>query len=540
MRTTKDVAEGTAASGSARAAWWVGAGIFLSRVAGYVRDAVLAAYLGTSRTADIWYLGLRTPNIIQYLLGEGTLSASFIPVYASFLEEGREEEAGHFAGAALGLVATLAYGIALVGMLLAPILIPVVFFELEPEYQRLLITVVRILLPMTATMAVSAWALGVLNTHRRFFISYVAPVAWNLAIIAAAVAAGSFMGLRGAGRDADLVVMVAWGALVGGVLQLGVQVPFLWPLLGHFRLSVSTRVAGVREAIRNFLPVVAARGVVNLSALLDAFLAALLVEGAVTSLARAQTLYVLPISLFGTAVAASELPELSRQHRAESHLLAARVRAALERVSFFLVPSAVAYLAFGDVLVEALYQRGAFGAADTRVVWAVLAAYALGLLASGSSRTLSSAYFAMRDTGTPARVATLRVFVSLAIGAVLMFPLDRYGVGDLHFGAAGLALGASVGAWLEYGLLRSRLKGRLGAHGARPGHLARLLLAAAVGVAVALAFRTWLEAPVRGLAPDRLAGPLAAAGTAGCFGVAYLAVAHALGVSVGLRRLLRR
>jgi putative peptidoglycan lipid II flippase len=526
--------------GSARAAWWVGAGIFLSRISGFVRDAVVAYYLGTSRATDVWSLGLRTPNIIQNLLGEGTLSASFIPVYAGLVEEGRDEEAGRFAGAALGLLAVAAYGLAILGMLAAPLLVPLVYPGIPPDYQRLLVTVIRIMLPMVATLVVSAWALGVLNTHRRFFVSYVAPVLWNAGIVGAAVTAGTLLGFAAAGRDRDLVLALAWGALGGSALVLLFQLPFVVGVLRHFRLSVSTRVTGMREAIRNLAPVVAARGVVNLSALLDGILAALLAMGAVTTLGRAQTLYVLPISLFGMAVAAAELPELSRRHMSDPAALAERVRGALERVGFFLVPSLAAYLVFGEVLVEALYQRGDFGTPDTRAVYVVLAAYALGLLASGRSRTLSSAFFAVRDTGTPARVAVVRVLVSLAVGVPLMFPLDRIGVGELRYGAAGLALGASVGAWVEYVLLRRALSVRLGEHGPRWGHTLRLFAAALVASGAALGERAWFEEGLRTAVPAGWQGVVAAAGTALTFGVAYLVAARAFGVGRGLRSLLGR
>lgn len=526
---------GPAETSLARAAWWVGAGIFLSRISGFVRDAVVAYYLGTSRATDVWSLGLRTPNVIQNLLGEGTLSASFIPVYAGFVGENRHEAAGRFAGAALGLLAVAAYGLAVAGMVLAPWLVPWVYPEIPPDYQALLVTVIRIMLPMVATLVVGAWALGVLNTHRRFFVSYVAPVLWNAGIIGAAVAVGTGLGYAALGRDGDIVLALAWGALAGSVFVVLFQLPFVVGVLRHFRLSFSTRVEGVHEAVRNLLPVIAARGVVNLSALLDGILAALLAMGAVTTLGRAQTLYVLPISLFGMAVAAAELPELSRRHRADVSELAGRVRSALERAGFFLVPSLAAYLVFGEVLVEALFQRGTFGAADTRAVAVVLAAYALGLLASGRSRSLSSAFFALRDTRTPARVAAVRVLVSLAVGVPLMFPLDGFGVGDLRFGAAGLALGASAGAWVEYAMLRRHLARRLPGHGPRGRHTAGLVAAAALASGVALAERAWVEPVIRAGVPGAYEGVAAAAGTALAFGVAYLVAAWALGPGRGLR-----
>ncbi|MDP2956814.1 MAG: murein biosynthesis integral membrane protein MurJ [Longimicrobiales bacterium] len=507
----------------ARAAALVGAGIFLSRIFGFVRDRVFAHWFGTSDFADAWRAALRLPNVLQNLLGEGTLSASLIPVYAGMLEEGREEDAGRFAGAALGILTAAAATLALAGILVAPWMVRLFFFDWDPWKQTLTITLVRILFPMTGVLVVSAWALGILNTHRRFFVSYVAPVFWNLAMIATLVAGGAWLAL---GLE-DLVVALAWGALVGGVLQLAVQIPFLLGHLQGFRLSLGRGVAGVSEATRNFAPVVAARGVVNLSGWVDLVLAAQLANGAVALLGYAQTFYVLPISLFGMSVAASELPELSRMRAETERALAQRVAAALRRVSYFLVPSAVAYLALGDVVVAALYETGAFGSAQSLATWAVLAAYSVGLTASASSRVLSSAFYALRDTRTPARIATLRVVVSAASGIALMFPLDAYGFQGLRLGAAGLALGASAGAWLEYALLRRALGTRIGSHGAGPGPLVRMGLAAALAAGVAVGLQLLLPP----------AHPLVVAlETLIPFGVVYLAAAAVLGLPLPLRR----
>lgn len=508
---------------NARAAWRVGAGIFSSRVAGFVRGRVFAHWFGASDFADAWGAATRLPNVIQNLLGEGTLSASLIPVYAELLQEGREEDAGRFAGAALGILTIAAAGLTLLGILIAPLLVNLLFFDWNPEKQALTVTLMRIIFPMTGILVISAWALGILNSHRRFFVSYVAPVFWNLAIIAALVAGGAWLLLG----QRDLVVVAAWGALAGGLLQLGVQVPFVMRHLRGFRLSLGRGVVGVGEAIRNFGPVVAARGVVNLSGWIDTVLAAQLATGALAMLAYAQTFYLLPISLFGMSVAASELPELARMRGDAAHVLAERVGSALRRVSYFLIPSALAYLALGDVVVAALYQTGAFGTAESLVTGAILAAYALGLPASGSSRVLSSGFYALRDTRTPARIAYLRVTVSAVLGVALMFPLDRVGFAGLRLGAMGLALAASAGAWLEYVLLRRALGRSVGPHGPGTEPIVRMTFAAAVAAAVGVGLQSALP-------PAHPA--IVAVETLGAFGVVYLALAAALNVGTPLRR----
>lgn len=468
----------------------VGAGILLSKIFGFVRERVFAHYFGSSGPADAWWAALRTPNVIRNLLGEGTLSASMIPVYAELLEEGREEEAARFAGAALGILTTVASTVVLIGWAIAPYIVALFFPAFAPETRELTIQLIRILLPMTGLFVISAWALGILNSHRKFFVSFVAPVFWNLAMITAMVAGAVRFGLEGR----DLAVALAWGALVGGGLTLLIQIPFLAGHVRGMRLSLGRGVTGVSEAIRNFTPVVAARGVVNLSAWIDMILAGRLTPGTVAVMGYAQTFANLPISLFGTGVAAAELPEMSRMRKEDAEVLAERVRTSLERALWFLVPSAVGYVVLGDVVVAALYQTGAFGDVQTLITWGVLGAYALGLPASASSRVLSSAFYALRDTRTPARMAYVRVGLSVAVGLTLMFPADRLGFSTLRLGAAGLAIGSSTGAWIEYILLRRALTAGIGSHGAPLRSVLDLVLAAAIAGLVGVGLQLLLPA----------------------------------------------
>lgn len=490
---------GSRTTSGGRSAARVGAGIFISKIFGFVRERVFAHFFGSSGFADAWWAALRMPNVIRNLLGEGTLSASLIPVYAEFLEEGREEEAARFAGAALGILTVLAGSLALGGMALAPILVSLFFPAWSPEIRDLTVLLVRILFPMTGLFVISAWALGILNSHRTFFITFVAPVFWNLAMIASMVGGAVYWGLDGR----PLVVALAWGALVGGGLTLLVQVPFLLRHTRGMRLSMGRGVPGVAEAVRNFVPVVSARGVVNISSWIDMILAGRLLPGAVAVMGYAQTFGNLPISLFGTGVAAAELPELSRMRRQDRDVLAERVAQSLERALFFLIPSAIGYVAMGDLVVGALYQTGAFGEAQTLITWGVLSMYALGLPASASSRVLSSAFYALRDTRTPANMAYLRVFVSVGVGIAAMFPADQFGFSTLRLGAAGLALGSSSGAWIEYVMLRRSLNRHIGPHSAPGAQVTRMALAAAfaalAGVMVQVTLPDWHPALVAAL-----------------------------------------
>jgi putative peptidoglycan lipid II flippase len=495
----------------------------LSRVLGFVRERFFAHFFGSSDFADAWRAAFRLPNVLRNLLGEGTLSASMVPIYSEFLEEGKNEQANRFVGAVLGLLAVAAAAVVLLGELIAPLLVPLFFPLWSPEKQEITTTLVRILLPMSGILVISAWAIGVLDSHRRFFVSYVAPAFWNITVITAMVAGGMYWGLE----QRDLVVVLAWGALIGGGAQLAVQMPFVLRLVSRVQPSLGRGVEGVPQAIRNFAPVVAARGVVNLSGWFDIFLAGLLADGAVAVMGYAQTLYVLPISLFGISVAASELPELSRMRGEERELLAARVASALGRVSYFLIPSAIVYLAMGDVVIAALYETGQFGAAETLVTWGVLGAFALGLPASASSRSLSSAFYALRDTKTPARIAYLRVPVSIVIGVMFMVPLDQYGFSGLRLGAAGLAVGTSCAAWLEFVMLRRSLARRIGAHGPGTGPILRLTLAASLAAALGVTLQQILPPAQPWLVALETLVP---------FGVLYLVATVLLGQGITLRR----
>lgn len=503
-----------------RSAAWVATGILASRVAGLGRDVLFAFFFGNSVFAEAWRAALRIPNVLQNLLGEGTLSASFVPIYAEMLERGELERAGRFAGAAFGILTAAAGLLAVLGASLAPLVVTVFAPGFDGQARELTVQLVRILFPMTGVLVLSAWALGILNSHRRFFVSYVAPVFWNAAMIATMVALGWIWAF-----DADdLIVALGWGALAGGMLQFAVQLPFLVGRLQHFRPSLDLQAPGLREAIRNFVPVVSARGVVNLSALVELQLASFLAAGAVAILGYAQALHLLPISLFGLAVAAAELPELSRQRDRAREVLAGQVSDALERVAYFVVPSAFAYLLFGDVITAAIYQRGQFGPADTTATYAVLAAYSAGLFASANSRMLSSAFYAVRDPRSPARVAGLRVLVSLLVGGALMFPFDAFEAGPLRLGAVGLGLGTSLAAWVEYGLLRRKLRRALGPHGMARGRLTRLLAAGLLALGAGYGG----ELLVGDLHPIVVAG-----GVLLPFGVVYLATTRLLGLRLG-------
>jgi putative peptidoglycan lipid II flippase len=471
------------------AASLVAIGIFVSRIVGFVRQAVVAYFFGVGPHADVIAAAFKGPNVLQNLLGEGTLSAAFIPVYSRMLEEGRAREAGRYAGAIFGLLLAVTAGVVLLGLLLAKPIVAaftpgflddaaqVATGQLAINRFDLVVQGVRVLFPMTGILVLSAWALAILNSHRRFFLPYIAPVFWNTAIIAALFGTAVFLipesvrlaRLKSLGPTAlnQLLQAIFYGALLGGALQFIVQLPLVYRLISGFRLSFSTRVRGVRETLRAFGPVAAGRGAYQISTWIDVFLASQIAAGAIGALGYAQMLYVLPVSLFGMSVAAAELPELSRFNTAETGAFMARITASVRQMMFLTVPTCFAYLAFGLLLVRALFERGRFNFHDSCLIYVILGGYTLGLLATTASRLLQNAFYALQDTRTPARIAVLRVVISTLVAIPLMFFLDRFAVASftgtaplgspLFFGAVGLSLGATAGAWSELLWLRTVL-----------------------------------------------------------------------------------
>jgi putative peptidoglycan lipid II flippase len=470
------------AGNSRRFAFLIGAGIFLSRVAGLIRDRVFAHYFGNSDAADIFKAAFRIPNFLQNLFGEGVLSASFIPVYASLLAKKDEQEARKTAGAVAALLALSTSVLVLLGVLAAPWLIYVIAAGFPPEKREMTVLLVRILFPGAGLLVASAWCLGVLNSHRKFFLSYTAPVLWNLAMIAGMVAFGP-------GRSQNsLVVITAWASVVGSALQVAVQLPMVFKLLGGLQLRLAHQAEHVRTVVRNFFPVFVSRGVVQISAYIDAYLAAWLPTGAVAALSYAQTLYTLPVSLFGMSVSAAELPLMSGaigEADEVAGVLCSRLNAGLRQITFLVVPSVVGFLVLGDVIVAAIYQSGRFTDADVIYVWGILAGSTVGLLASTLGRLYSSGFYALRDTRTPLRFAVVRVALTCVLGYLSALPLPRLLGIEPRWGVAGLTISAGMASWVEFTLLQRGLRCRVGQVGIPLGFLAQVWIAALIAAALA-------------------------------------------------------
>ena len=499
-------------------------GILLSRLVGLVRERVLAHFLGNELAAGALRAALRIPNLLQNLFGEGALSASFIPVYARLLAEGKGEAARRVAVHVFLLLLALVAALVVAGVFFSAQLVGILAPGFADEARELTVTLVRILFPGTGLLVLSAWCLGILNSHRQFFLSYVAPALWNVAIIAAVVAA-AFAGKA----SGELAAAAAMGTLLGAVLQFGVQVPRTVRLLRTLGGAGPSGFAATADVLKNFGPALVARGVVQISAYIDQILSSYLGPTIVSAMAYAQTIYLLPISLFGMSVSAAELPEMAAatgDAETAQEVLRSRLKGALERVGFFVVPSAAVLIALGHGVAGVLLQSGRFSDGDAELVWLLLAASGLGLLANVQSRLLVSTLWALRDTVRPMRIAMIRVCLSAGLGAGAVFGLGPALGLPPAMSAVLLNLASAVVAWCEWLLLRRVVRVKLaGLPVIWPG-LARAALAAALSAVVGQLVMLGLVA-----SPPWLRGGAALFG----FGVAYLGLAVVLGVGEAAR-----
>lgn len=518
----------------------VALGIGVSRASGLLRELVASRVFGLGLAADAFSAASQIPNLLQNLLGEGVLSASFVPVYSKLLDDEDPKESSRVAGAVGALLLAITGVCVGIFVLAARPITSVLAFGLSGEKFEIVVDLVQIMALGMGFLVMSAWCLGVLNSHRRFFLPYAAPVIWNVCQIVALYLMWA--------RDWDLVDAargLAVAVTVGGLLQLLIQLPTVLRSASGIRFRPDGRDPSVREIRRRFVPALLGRGVVQISAYLDLMLATLLATGAIAALVKAQLLYTLPVSLFAMSVAAAELPELSRLV-GDPLRLASRSERGFRQIAFWMLMASMVSIVAGDLIIRVLFEGGEFEQTDAVLVWFVLGAYAIGLPAIGASRLLQTTCYAVGDTRGPARIAGLRVVVSASVALLIMFSLDRVIVttdglttnggwissvplaeslraveGPVRLGAVGLSAASAVGAWVELLLLSVRSRRQLPCM-TNPVRTLGRPAAAAAGAFV-------LAGTTRLLLPD-LSLLITAAVVVGVAVIGYAAIASRIGV----------
>jgi putative peptidoglycan lipid II flippase len=431
----------------AKAAGAVSAATFLSRVFGFLRDAVIAWFFGAGPVADAFFVAFRIPNLLRRLFAEGALTVTFIPVFTDLLSRSGRKEALAMAGSAFRCLSVVLVLTAVAGVLLAPLLIRVIapgFTGTENQFD-LAVVLTRLMFPYIIFLGLTALSMGILNVFGHFSAPALAPVMLNLAMIGSVFLVSP--------RFDPPVIGLALGVVVGGCAQFGLQLPFL--VRNGVRLF--RRNGWYHPALgkigRLMVPAVLGAAVHQVNILVGTLLASLLAEGSISYLYYAERLIQFPLGLFAVAMATAALPSLSRQAAGKDiEAFKHTFIHAVKIVWFIVVPAMVGLIVLRTPIVAALFMRGAFDAESAGLTASAVLYYGMGLWAFASVRIVVSTFYALKDTKTPFRTALVAIGANIVLGALLMVPM----------GHGGLALAASLASMVNLGLLVRALGRKIG------------------------------------------------------------------------------
>jgi putative peptidoglycan lipid II flippase len=447
----------------------VGGLTLVSRLTGFVRDVIMAAILGAGPIADAFFVAFRLPNHFRAIFAEGAFAAAFVPAYARTLEQAGLPAAKLFADQIAAALIVINLALLAFALIFTPWVVSALAPGLDPERFELAVALTRITFPYLALVSLETLFAGILNANNRFATAAGAPILLNLSIIGTLLLASFF---QDAGHAA------AWGVLLAGVAMVFV-VGGDAELHGY---GVRLRMPRLDEPTRRFLkalgPAIIGAGGVQLALFADTLIASFLPTGALSALYYADRINQLPIGVVGIAVGTVLLPEMSRRLAAGDDKGAASAQARGIQLALLLtIPCAAAAMTIPDLIMRALFARGAFTAADAEAAGATLAAYSVGLLPFVLLRSFTAPFYARGDTATPVKAALLAAAVNIALKVVLMDSLAQ----------VGLALATSIGAWINLSLLAifARRQG-FAVSGAAIGKPVAKLIAAGVVLAASL------------------------------------------------------
>ena len=442
----------------ARAVGTVGFATLLSRILGFVRDVVLASLLGTGLSADAFFVAFRIPNLLRNLMGEGSLTLSFVPIFTDYMTNRSRSEAFRLASVSLTLAAIALLIVSLLGVIFSPLIVRAIAqgFSADPEKFQLTVHLNRIIFPYIFLIGLTALCMGILNSLNRFGPPAAGPIFLNLALI--------FSALLMARAFERPVEALAMGVLLGGMLQFSFQLPFLKREGFSFQPEVDLRHPGVNRIAALMGPSIFGTAVAQLNILVSTQLASFLPEGSVSYLYYADRLAQLPLGVFAIAIATVILPTLSYEAARQDYRELRRTLFSAFRLTTFVVfPAMVGLIVLREPIIAILFERGAFTRESTLLTAQALLFYSMGLWAVAGVRVLVPAFYAMKDTRTPVKVAAISLLANLAFSLALMGPLKH----------GGLALANSLASMVNLALLTTIIMRRLGA--VRMGGVARFL-----------------------------------------------------------------
>lgn len=431
-----------------RAATTIGLGTLLSRILGFLRDMVIARFFGTGMAADAFFVAFRIPNLWRRLVGEGSLTISFIPVYTEYLTKRSEEETRELTHIAFTVAGIILFILTISGILFSPLLITVIapgWAADSPEKFQLTITLNQIIFPYLFFMGLFALSMGILNSHRHFFAPAIAPIFLNISMIASVFLFYHTFQIP--------VMALAVGVLAGGVIQLFFQIPFLWKTRVSFRFNFNYRHPAIKRIGSLMTAGLIGTAVYQINVFVDTIFASFLPGGSVSYLYYADRLMEFPLGIFAMAIGMASLPSLSElASKGKIDDLKKTVSFTFRLVSFISIPALVGLIALRTPIINLLFQRGSFDYTATEKTAKALLCYSIGLWAIAGSRTVVQAFYSLQDTRTPLKIALICLGANVIFNTILIFPLQH----------AGLALATSLASILNLTLLFRKLGPKLG------------------------------------------------------------------------------
>ena len=430
-----------------KAATTIGTGTLLSRILGFVRDMVIANFFGAGMAADAFFVAFRIPNLWRRLVGEGSLTISFIPVYTEYLTQRSEEETRRVTHIAFTIAGVILLIMTALGILFSPILIRIIapgFFEI-PEKFQLTVALNRAIFPYLFFMGLFALCMGILNSQRHFFAPAIAPIFLNICIIVSVFLFYYTFKVP--------VMTLALGVLAGGVIQFLFQIPFLWKRGITFRFNFNFRNPAIKRIGLLMIPGLIGTAVYQLNVFIDTIFASFLPSGSVSYLFFADRLMEFPLGIFAIAIGVASLPSLAGlASQGKTEEFKETLSFTFRLVCFISVPAMVGLIALKTPIINLLFQRGLFDYAATEKTAFALLFYSVGLWAIAGARTIVPAFYSLQDTWTPLKIALICLGANILFIGILIFPLKH----------GGLALATSLSSTLNLILLFWKLNSKLG------------------------------------------------------------------------------
>ena len=402
----------------------------LSRVAGLVREVVASSYFGTSGPFSAFTIAFQVPNLLRALVADSALSAAFVPVFTELLEQKKRKEAFQLAGALFGLILVVLGALTLLFIVIAPWVIPPITGDkFSAELDQLTVGLSRVMFPIVVLLGLNGLVVGILNAYDHFAIPAIAPVVWNVVIIAGLVA------LKPLFEGPDEVYAYALGVLAGTVVQFGMCLPVLRRVGFELKISFAFRDPRIIRVLRLMLPVTIGLGLINFNLLINSVLGSLVSVGAPAAIDRAFRLYMLPQGVFSVAVATVLFPTLSRfAARRDLDGLRRASGNGVRMIALFLIPAAVGTAVLAEPLTRLVYERGEFGAASTDAVTEALFWFSFSMPFAGANLLLTRTFFSLQRPWVPTALAGVTLLINVGVSAALYKPL----------GIAGVVIGTAV------------------------------------------------------------------------------------------------